>query len=336
MITRTEKIRQTPFWQRELAQSIHDVDELLDYIQLDRESLAVSDAATKEFSLRIPRGYANRINKSDVNDPLLKQILPIKSEMQDVAGFATDPVGDQQAIVAPGLLQKYHGRALMITTGACAIHCRYCFRRHFPYTDCRSSDTDWADSLAYLRDKPDIHELILSGGDPLTLNDSRLSRLISNIESIPHITTLRIHSRIPIVLPSRICPALLDWMQKTRLQVIMVIHCNHAQEIDDNVGSALQNLKDIGVTLLNQSVLLAGVNDTIEDLQTLSEDLFAAGVLPYYLHMLDPVAGAAHFDIDPQHAKNLLTRLQDRLPGYLVPRLVREIAGKTSKTPVFP
>jgi len=335
MITRTEKIRQTPFWQRELAQSIQNIDELLDYVHLDRGSLPVSDAACEQFSLRIPKGYADRIKKSDTNDPLLRQILPLQAEMQSVPGYGPDPVGDQQSIVAQGLLQKYHGRALMMTTAACAVHCRYCFRRHFPYNDCRASEDDWSDSLSYLRNNTDIHELILSGGDPLTLNDIRLSRLVRHIEAIPHIKTLRIHSRIPVVLPSRICAALLEWIQKSRLQVVMVIHCNHAQEIDISVENALQSLKNIGVTLLNQSVLLAGINDTVDDLEALSERLFSTGVLPYYLHLLDPVAGAAHFDTDQEVAKTLLLTLQTRLPGYLVPRLVREMAGNASKTPVF-
>jgi len=336
MITRTEKIRQTPFWQRELAHAIQDIDELLEFIHLDRAELAVSDAACKQFSLRIPIAYAERIKKADALDPLLRQILPVSDEMQTNPGFTHDPVSDQQSIVAQGLLQKYHGRALLITTGACAIHCRYCFRRHFPYNQSQASIAEWSDSIEYLRNKTDITEIILSGGDPLTLSDTRLTKLIHKIESIAHIKTLRIHTRLPIVLPSRVCSKLLEWIKKSRLNIVIVVHCNHANEIDFAVTEALQKLKNEGVTLLNQSVLLAGINDTIDALQHLSESLFSAGVLPYYLHLLDPVAGAAHFDVNKHQATRLIQDLQARLPGYLVPRLVQEIAGEPSKTPAFP
>jgi len=336
MITRTEKIRQTPFWQRELAHAIQDLDELLEFIQLDRAELAVSDAACEQFSLRIPIAYAERIKKADAQDPLLRQILPVADEMQPNPGFTHDPVSDQQSIVAQGLLQKYHGRALLITTGACAIHCRYCFRRHFPYNQSQASISEWSDSIEYLRNKKDITEIILSGGDPLTLSDTRLTKLIHKIESIPHIKTLRIHTRLPIVLPSRVCSKLLEWIKKSRLNIVVVVHCNHANEIDFAVTEALQKLKNEGVTLLNQSVLLAGINDSTNALQHLSETLFSAGVIPYYLHMLDPVAGAAHFDVNKHQATKLIQALQARLPGYLIPRLVQEIPGEPSKTPAFP
>jgi len=335
MITRTDKIRQTPFWQRELAQSIQNIDELLHYVKLERADVAVSDEANNQFSLRIPRGYADRIAKADASDPILKQILPIDEEMRNVAGYNTDPVGDLQSIVAPGLLHKYHGRALMITTGACAVHCRYCFRRHFSYHDACHSNADWSAAIDHLNLSPQVNEVILSGGDPLSLSDTRLSRLVDKITSVPHVTTLRIHTRVPVVLPSRICSSMIEWINKSRLRVVMVIHCNHAREIDQATIDAMRTLTSTGVTLLNQAVLLAGVNDSVKSQKELSERLFSAGVLPYYLHMLDPVSGAAHFEVSEQRAKSLYEGLRACLPGYLVPRLVRELEGEPSKTPVF-
>lgn len=334
MITQTEKIRQTPMWQKELALCINNIDELLSIIELDASQLEISKTAEKQFSIKIPAGYVYRIKKSDPQDPLLRQILPVMDETIVTCGYVNDPVNDPASMVAQGLLKKYNGRALLLATAACAIHCRYCFRRHFPYADA-TARADWLDTLEYLRRHADIHELILSGGDPLTLSDTRLSGLVEKIAAIPHITTLRIHSRLPVVLPERVCEELLMWVQKTRLKVVFVIHCNHAQEIDSLVGQALQSLAESGVTLLNQSVLLKGVNDSADALVFLSQKLFKYGVLPYYLHTLDPVAGAAHFDVDDNSARRLVSDMQARLPGYLIPRLVREMTGKPSKIPVI-
>jgi len=335
MITRTEEIRQTPIWQQSLASVIRDIDELLAIVKLDASQLNISEAARKQFSLRIPRAYVDCIKPGDANDPLLKQILPVNDEMLEFERFNTDPVSDLQSIVAGGVLQKYQGRALLLTTGACAIHCRYCFRRHFPYSVENAAQNDWIAAIDYLKSHEDISEVILSGGDPLTLTDNRLVSLVEKIEKISHINTLRLHTRLPVVLPERVCKELLDWLTNSRLHTVIVIHCNHVQEISPAVMHALKILKQAGVTLLNQSVLLKGVNDSTADLKALSLGLFAAGVLPYYLHMLDPVSGAAHFEVDENLAIEMLNQLQAELPGYLVPRLVREIAAKPSKTYVF-
>jgi EF-P beta-lysylation protein EpmB len=334
MITRTEKIRQTPVWQQALAQSIQSLDELLDYVNLSRDQVAVSKSACEQFSLKIPRGYADRMQPGNSNDPLLKQVLPTTDEDIQVANYIKDPVGDQDAIVADGVLQKYHGRVLLLTTGACAVHCRYCFRRHFPYAEANAARNDWSSAIHYLQSNKDVHEVILSGGDPLTLTDERLSHLVEKLDKLPHINTLRIHTRLPVVLPERICDDLLSWLKHSRLDKVIVIHSNHSREIDHTVIDGLARLKQAGATLLNQAVLLKGINDSSDELIALSHGLFKAGVLPYYLHLLDPVAGASHFNVNTEKACALIREIQSQLPGYLVPRLVREMAGETSKTPV--
>jgi EF-P beta-lysylation protein EpmB len=334
MITRTEKIRQTPIWQQQLANAIQDVDELLRLVKLDAGQLGISETASQQFSLRITREYVSRIRPGQPNDPLLRQILPIEAETRKVDHFVNDPVGDHLAHIAEGVLHKYQGRALLLTTGACAIHCRYCFRRHFPYAEANAARADWSQALDYLQTHDDIHEVILSGGDPLTLTDTRLASLIKKIEKISHINTLRIHTRLPVVLPQRVCDEMLEWLRGSHLQMVIVIHCNHAQEIDPQVRLALNSLKENGAILLNQAVLLRGINNSVSALKALSVSLFEAGVLPYYLHMLDPVAGAAHFDVDETVARELISELQTLLPGYLVPRLVREFAGRLSKTSI--
>ena len=270
----------------------------------------------------------------DSNDPLLKQVLPTSNEDIKVDNFFLDPVGDHDAIVAEGVLHKYHGRALLLTTGACAIHCRYCFRRHFPYAQANASRSDWSAAIDYLQTNEDIHEVILSGGDPLTLTDAKLYQLVKKLEKISHINTLRIHTRLPVVLPERVCDDLIAWLSQSRLKKVIVIHSNHANEIDQDVIDSLARLKQADVTLLNQAVLLKGINDNTGDLVALSNSLFMAGVLPYYLHMLDPVDGAAHFDTTQAKACVLIEEMSKKLPGYLVPKLVREIAGEMAKMPV--
>ena len=323
-----------PDWQQQLADAVTDPAELLQRLNLPGELLQAAQSAARQFRLRVPEAYLARMRPGDPEDPLLRQVLPLGAELEPAPGYVTDPVGDLNAMTTPGLLHKYRGRALLVTTGACAVHCRYCFRRHFPYGEANPARDGWQEAIAHLAADKSIREVILSGGDPLVLGNAKLGRLIDALETIPHIARLRIHSRLPVVLPDRIDPGLLDLLGRTRLQSVLVIHANHAQELDATVGAALAPLRAINVQLLNQAVLLRGINDSITALTKLSEDLFEHGVLPYYLHLLDPVAGARHFDVPEAQATALIEALRSQLPGYLVPKLVREVAGEPSKRPV--
>ena len=318
-----------------MAQAVTDPAELLTLLGLDPELLPAALRAADDFVLRVPRGFVARMRRGDPHDPLLRQVLPLAAECEAAPGFGDDPVGDRAAMTVPGVLHKYAGRALLTTTGACAVHCRYCFRRHFSYADANPAADQWRQALEYLRADGSIHEAILSGGDPLTLSDRRLREFVTQLAGIPHIERLRIHTRLPIVLPGRVTAELLDWLMGTRLKPIVVVHANHAQEIDGEVRAALTRLRDSGITLFNQSVLLRGVNDSTETLAELSLALFDAGVLPYYLHALDRVRGAAHFEVDEAATCVIMAELNARLPGYLVPRLVREVAGAPAKMPLF-
>jgi len=321
-------------WQQALADAISDPAELLSILGLDPSALPGVIAAARSFPLRIPRGFVARMRRGDPADPLLLQVLPTATELIPLPGFGTDPVGDLESRLGHGLLQKYEGRSLLIATGACAVHCRYCFRRHFPYDEETASSHAWQGALDHLAADSSVHEVILSGGDPLSLSDRRLLQLTTALQQIPHIKRLRIHTRQPIVLPERVDAGLLDWLSGVALQKVVVLHVNHAREIDGTVVKACRDLAATGATLLNQSVLLAGVNDTAEALADLSEALIAAGVLPYYLHLLDRVSGASHFDVPERVACDLVGQLVARLPGFLVPKLVRELPGRPSKTPV--
>ena len=334
MITVKAISRQAPRWQRELARAISDPAELLRELELDPALLPAARLAAARFPLRAPRGFVARMRKGDPHDPLLRQVLPLAAELAPAPGFVTDPVGDGAAQAAPGVLHKYHGRALLIVTGACAVHCRYCFRREFPYAEAHAGVGQWRSALAYLAGDASIREVILSGGDPLSLSDQRLGLLLAELDRVPHLKRLRIHSRQPIVLPERVNDGLLDLFARTRLQSVLVVHANHPREIDDTVRAALARLANAGVTLLNQSVLLRGVNDAAATLAELSEVLFAGRVLPYYLHLLDRVCGAAHFEVNESEASAIMEQLRQRLPGYLVPRLVREQPGQPAKIPV--
>ncbi len=331
-----EPVLETPprSWQRELARAYRETDSLLAALGLSAADLPSGVTAARDFPARVPRGYVARMAYGDPADPLLLQVLPRHAETLHSPGFLRDPVGDEAALASPGLLHKYHGRVLLMTTEACPVHCRYCFRRHYPYTENRAGDTHWSEAMNYIRGHTDIREVILSGGDPLSLSDGRLTTLTDELRTIPHIKRLRIHSRMPIVLPERIDTGLLAWLRALPWQTVLVTHCNHANEIDPQVRSALGKLREAGVFLLNQAVLLRHINDTVEAQETLSETLFEAGVMPYYLHLLDRVQGAAHFEVPEPEARQLLSGLQRRLPGFLTPKLVREIAGKTHKIPV--
>jgi EF-P beta-lysylation protein EpmB len=327
-------IPRTADWKNALANAVRDPAELLALLGLPTSLLPAAREAVQGFPLRVPRGYLARMEKGEPNDPLLRQVLPLGAETETVAGFGTDPVGDRHAAAAPGVLHKYRGRVLLTATGACAIHCRYCFRRHFPYAEENPGRNDWQGAIDYLEAHPEVDELILSGGDPLMLDTPQLERLGERLRKLPQLKRLRLHTRLPVVLPERVDKALLSWLRSLPWQTVMVIHANHANELGDEVGTALARLRETGLTLLNQSVLLRGVNDEVEPLARLSERLFAHGVMPYYLHQLDRVAGAAHFEVDEAETIRLHAALRSRLPGYLVPRLVREIEGLPHKQPI--
>lgn len=327
-------VANTPSWKHEQANAVRDPEELLQLLELDPGLLPAAKAASKAFPLRVPRSFIARMRKGDPDDPLLRQILPLDAELQEIPGYDSDPLQEAGARLASGLLQKYAGRALLTVTGACGVHCRYCFRRHFPYAE-ENPRRDWPQVLERLREDASIGEIILSGGDPLLLDTTRLREISADLAEIPHIRRLRIHSRQPVVLPARVDAELLTWLRELPFQKVLVIHANHPAEISPNVRHAMQAVQATGVTLLNQSVLLRGVNDNAEVLAELSEALFAAGVLPYYLHVLDKVAGAAHFDLPETRARNLWRDLHTRLPGYLVPTLVREEPDKPGKTPLY-
>ncbi|WP_192034798.1 EF-P beta-lysylation protein EpmB [Halomonas sp. YLGW01] len=324
----------SPAWQRQLAEVIRDPAELCRRLGLDDDALPGARDGHALFEVRVPEAYLSRIRPGDPGDPLLRQVLPLGAEADTVNGFVADPLEEADHTPRRGLIHKYAGRVLLIASPACAINCRYCFRRHFPYQENSPSRAQWQETLDYLHGDPSIHEVILSGGDPLAASDRQLAWLVARLEEIPHLKRLRIHTRLPVVIPARIDEALLGWLGGTRLQKVVVLHANHAQEIDDAVVAACARLKAAGVTLLNQSVLLRGVNDSVEALAALSERLFEAEVLPYYLHVLDPVSGAAHFDVPDEEARALVTALRDHLPGFLMPRLVREVPGEASKTPL--
>ncbi|WP_018877331.1 EF-P beta-lysylation protein EpmB [Thioalkalivibrio sp. ALE28] len=324
--------RATPAWQQALARAIDNPDTLAARLELPRAALPGMQAGHRLFRTRIPESYLARIHPGDPRDPLLLQALPDAREALESPGFVSDPVGDHDALAAPGVVHKYRGRVLLLTTGACAIHCRYCFRREFDYADHNPARDDWAPALEYIAANPDIREVILSGGDPLSLSDTRLARLAERLAGIPHLERLRIHTRLPVVLPERVDDRLLAWLGQGRLQHILVLHANHPREFAAPADAALQRLRGAGVTLLNQAVLLAGINDDAETLIELQEAGFRLGVLPYYLHQLDRTRGTAHFEVSDARAGELYRDLHARLPGYLVPRLAREIPGEPGKT----
>ncbi len=321
-------------WKHALATAVREPADLLAELALPDHLLAGACAAAGEFPLRVPRDFIARMRQGDPDDPLLRQVLPHAEEGLEMPGFVADPVDDMRARRGPGVLQKYRGRALLVVTGACAVHCRYCFRRHFPYGAENAAQSGFSAALAWLAEAEDISEVILSGGDPLMLDDERLADLVRQLSEIPHLKRLRVHTRVPVVLPGRVTDGLVAALTGTRLPCVMVVHANHAWEIDNTVTGALQRMHRAGITLLNQAVLLAGVNDDVQVLAALSEALFTAGVLPYYLHMLDPVRGAAHFAVDDGRALALVDGLRGVLPGYLMPRLVREIPGADAKMPL--
>lgn len=317
-------------WQKKLAQGFKSVTTLLEFLELP--SAQGSQHAEKDFASRIPLGFAQRMQKNNPRDPLLLQVLAVEEELVTTEGFNQDPLHESTTNPIQGLIHKYHGRVLLTLTGACAVNCRYCFRRHFPYQENNPGRAGWQAIYDYIRKDPSITEVILSGGDPLLASDLVLAELIQQLESIAHVHTLRIHSRIPVVFPERIDAQLAAIFANSRLKKVMVLHCNHPQELDSTVQSACDTLRETGFHLLNQTVLLAGINDNAEVLAALSHALFAYHIMPYYLHTLDKVSGAAHFDLPLTTVQAIYHALQTQVPGYLLPRLVREEPGKLSKT----
>jgi len=317
-------------WQKNLAQGFSSVTDLLKYLELPL--LHGSLLAQKQFPTRIPLGFAKRMQKGNPHDPLLLQVLATENELELNDGYDNDPLSELNVNPLKGLIHKYNGRVLLTLTGVCAVNCRYCFRRHFPYQGNNPGRNGFKEICDYIAKDASITEVIISGGDPLLASDLVLAELISQLEQIPHVTTLRIHTRIPVVLPERIEQGLIALLAASRLIKVIVLHCNHAQELDESVGRALHELRQTGCHLLNQTVLLSGINDDAAVLASLSQSLFSYGVIPYYLHVLDKVQGAAHFDLPFVRVQAIFKELQNLLPGYLVPRLAREEAGKLSKT----
>lgn len=325
----------TRSWQQVLSASVTTPEDLLRRLRLDPDVwLSGAKEGHRLFPIRVPEPYLQRIFPGDPADPLLRQVLPLSAENDTESGFVRDPLQESDSMQATGLIRKYQSRALLMVTGQCAINCRYCFRRHFPYEENRLSPEDRARVLTALTNDTRINEVIFSGGDPLVANDRLLSSWAESLADISHIRRLRIHTRLPVVIPQRVCDSLLAWLSESRLQVVMVIHTNHPAELDTDTRRALVRLKAAGVTLLNQSVILKGVNDNAKVLSDLSERLFECGVLPYYLHAFDPVEGAHHFSVSDDKARELVRQLIGTLPGFLVPRLVRELPDRPGKTPL--
>ena len=322
-------------WQSQLSDLITDPQELLEVLQLPQDLLDGAHLAAQSFKLRVPRAFVAKMQVGNPLDPLLLQVLPHHLELKEHPDFVTDPLGEEDANQQPGVLHKYKSRFLLTLTGACAVHCRYCFRRHFPYQENLPKNQDWANIKQYIESQPEINEVIFSGGDPLTLSNRKLAEWIERLSSIRQLKFLRIHSRVPIVIPNRVDDELISILKNSRLRIIVVVHSNHAAELDDFTCHKLAQLIEHKITVLNQAVLLKGVNDSAQILSDLSYRLFDAGVMPYYLHVLDKVKGAQHFDLTPDQTELIYKDILANLPGYLVPKLVREIAGENNKTPLF-
>lgn len=320
-----------PAWQAEMKRAIRSLPELAQRLGLD-PGWAPEITAAEAFPVFVPEPYLARIEHGNPQDPLLRQVLPVAAEDDAAAGFVADPLNERGATLAPGILRKYRSRALLVVTGACAIHCRYCFRREFPYGEGPRGVEAWEPALELVAADPEINEVLLSGGDPLTLADTTLRRLGDRLDEIATLKRLRIHTRLPVVIPSRTTDQLVGWLAESRLQPWMVIHANHPRELDGPVLAGLRRLREAGVQLLNQSVLLRGINDDEATLIELSERLLDGGVLPYYLHQLDPVRGAAHFEVSMARGRELIAAMRAALPGLGVPRYVQERSGEPSKT----
>lgn len=322
---------QTLDWQKCLQDTLTTPETVAQAIDLPVDMVTSMQGGHLSFPIKIPRTLLNRIERGNPQDPVLRQFLPLAAELELKSGYSTDPLAEKKANPAPGLLHKFTHRVLLTVTQHCAVHCRYCFRRHFDYAANTPSRQNWQEALDYIAQNTQIEEVILSGGDPLSLPDAYLKEFIDRLAAISHVQTLRIHTRLPVMIPQRITESLLNTLTEHRLHTVMVLHCNHANELDENVALACELMKTRGIVLLNQAVLLRGVNDTVEAQRALNQTLFNIGVIPYYLHAFDPILGAHHFDVPDHEAMALMRVLRDRLPGYCVPRLVRELAGAGSK-----
>lgn len=320
-------------WKKDLNQVITDPKKLLQLLNINVDDYLQHFKARQLFPVRVPLPFIERMKKNDINDPLLKQVMPLLSEFDVVDGFGMDPLKEHDS-VAEGLLHKYKNRVLMIVKAGCAVNCRYCFRRHFPYQDNSPNKARWQQALNYISSNEEISEVIFSGGDPLMASDEHLTWLVKNIENINHVKRLRIHTRLPVVIPNRITTKLVELLKNTHLKATMVLHINHGNEIDENFTNALEPLRAARIPIFNQSVLLKGINDNASTLVELSEKAFDVGILPYYLHLVDPVQGAAHFDVKEETAIKIVQEMLATLPGFLMPKLVREIAGQANKTPI--
>ena len=330
----TSKSVSKEYWLQQVANAVTDLDELLQILCLEKNMLLHRGRDAKHlFSLRVPHQFISLMKKGDPNDPLLLQVITSYQEFDTSPEYSTDPLGEQNNAI-PGLLHKYNNRALLIVKGGCAVNCRYCFRRHFPYQSNQGGRKNWEKAVDYISMHPNLDEVILSGGDPLMAKDRELQWLVEKIESVPHVKRLRIHSRLPIVIPDRITKELCQSLERSRLQIILVTHINHPQEISKALCDGIGRLRSAKVLILNQSVLLRNINDSIATLAELSNSLFDAGILPYYLHMLDRVKGSKHFFVPDGEACSLMKGLLARLSGYMVPKLVREVAGELSKIPI--
>jgi EF-P beta-lysylation protein EpmB len=319
-----------PLWREKQRLTFTKMHELARFLELSQESLACIDTSPR-FILNLPYRLAEKISKDNPNDPIFLQFVPLKKEKEHSAGFIVDPVLDHTFVSTGSLLHKYEGRALIVTTGACAMNCRYCFRQNYDY---QASDKQFTKELTQIENEKSIEEVILSGGDPLSLSDSTLQLLLERLSTITHVKRIRFHTRFPMGIPERIDSSFLSLLKSVKKQIWFVIHANHPNEFDDTIWAALKEIQCLGIPVLCQSVLLKGINDDLDTLKKLSSDLVEHGVLPYYLHQLDKVQGAAHFEVPIATGKALIQALTSCSSGYAVPKYVQEIAGKESKTPL--
>jgi EF-P beta-lysylation protein EpmB len=333
-ITSSKDRAESADWHRSLANAVRDPDQLVDLLKLPDSYRNQARKSAELFPLMVPHSFLDRMEPGNPEDPLLLQVLPLDAEQKDISGFVPDALHEHSARTSPGMLQKYAGRALLIATGTCAVHCRYCFRKNYPYSQEPRRLEDWNPALQAIAEDDSLREVILSGGDPLMLTDARLAALCAALETIPHLKRLRIHTRLPIVLPDRVTESLIEMLTSSRLTPIMVVHANHPREIVGECARALRTLVRSGMTVLNQAVLLRRINDSAEVLAELCERLVDLGVMPYYLHQLDRVSGTAHFEVPESEGCEIIEQLRRRLPGYAVPQYVREVPGMLFKIPL--